>query len=189
MRSSAAGGRGGGAGEEAGVIEPDTKDWTWVLERRCPECGVVAADESPATVPARLADAVPRWQEVLRRPDVAVRPDGSTWSPLEYAAHVRDVCRVFTQRLGLMLTASEPTFPDWDQDEAAVSGGYGSQDPQRVAEGLAQAAGTAADAFAGVPGERWERGGLRSNGSTFTVCTLAQYFLHDVLHHLHDVRG
>ena len=21
------------------TIEPDTKDWTWVLDRPCPECG------------------------------------------------------------------------------------------------------------------------------------------------------
>lgn len=25
----------------ADQIVPDTKDWTWVLERPCPECGVV----------------------------------------------------------------------------------------------------------------------------------------------------
>lgn len=37
--------------------------------------------------------------------------------------------------------------------------------------------------------EDWERRGLRSNGSEFTVLTLAQYFLHDVVHHLHDVNG
>ena len=31
------------------------------------------------------------------------------------------------------------------------------------------------------------RPGRRSNGSVFTVETLGRYFLHDVLHHLHDV--
>ena len=28
---------------------------------------------------------------------------------------------------------------------------------------------------------------IRGNGSEFTVMTLAQCFLHDVVHHLHDV--
>ena len=37
--------------------------------------------------------------------------------------------------------------------------------------------------------EHWGRKGLRSNGSEFTVLTFAQYFLHDVVHHLHDVNG
>ena len=26
-------------------IEPDTKDWTWVLDRRCEECGFVHVGE------------------------------------------------------------------------------------------------------------------------------------------------
>jgi len=25
-------------------IQPDTKDWTWVLSQRCPECGFTATD-------------------------------------------------------------------------------------------------------------------------------------------------
>ena len=171
------------------AIEADTKDWTWVLRRRCDECGVEAAREDPASVPALVRDAVGRWQAVLRRPDAAVRPDDSTWSPLEYAAHVRDVCRVFDARLRLMLEQDEPTFADWDQDAAAVDGRYAQEDPARVATELAAAGDAIADAFAAVPPEQWQRRGVRSNGSEFTVETLSQYFVHDVLHHLHDVRG
>ncbi len=170
-------------------IEPDTKDWTWVLQRPCPECGTESAAHSPATVPDLLRDAVVRWEAVLRRPDVARRPDDATWSPLEYAAHVRDVCGVFQGRLELILAEDAPTFPDWDQDAAAVEGRYGQQDPREVAEQLATNARRTGEAFAAVPHDRWERGGLRSNGSPFTVRTLAQYFAHDVLHHLHDVGG
>jgi hypothetical protein len=33
------------------------------------------------------------------------------------------------------------------------------------------------------------RTGRRSNGSVFTVASLSQYFLHDVVHHLWDVTG
>jgi SAM-dependent methyltransferase len=45
------------------------------------------------------------------------------------------------------------------------------------------------DALAGAPEETWARRGLRSNGSEFTVDSIARYHLHDVLHHSHDVRG
>ena len=31
------------------VITPDVKDWTWVLEQRCPECGFVLVPEELAT--------------------------------------------------------------------------------------------------------------------------------------------
>ena len=66
--------------------------------------------------------SVPRWQAALAEPGVGIRPDGSTWSVLEYAAHVRDLCRVFETRLRLMLDQDNPDFPDWDQDAAAVEG-------------------------------------------------------------------
>jgi hypothetical protein len=44
-------------------------------------------------------------------------------------------------------------------------------------------------AFDTVEGDQWERTGRRSNGSVFTVRTLAVYFLHDVEHHLADIGG
>lgn len=44
-----------------------------------------------------------------------------------------------------------------------------------------------ADLYARVPDGSWQRRGLRSNGSTFTVSTIALYHLHDIVHHAHDV--
>ncbi len=173
----------------ADEIEPDTKDWTWVLERPCPECGLAAGGIAGVQVPALLRAYAIRWAEVLKRPDVAVRPGPGVWSPLEYACHVRDVCRVMRGRAALMLAEDNPTFPNWDQDATAVAERYGEQAPTAVAGELAAAADAAAEVFTGVAGEQWARRGLRSNGSSFSVETLAQYFVHDVAHHLHDVRG
>jgi hypothetical protein len=56
-----------------------------------------------------------------------------------------------------------------------------------VAAELVAAGAAVADRFDAVFPEQLERRGLRSNGSEFTVRTLGQYFLHDLLHHLHDV--
>ena len=78
------------------TIEPDTKDWTWVLDERCPECGYDATAVDPSTIGQRVRQAVPRWQHTLRRDNVAVRPSDEVWSPLEYACHVRDVFTVDT---------------------------------------------------------------------------------------------
>src|SRR5436853_6695544 len=36
------------------TIKPDVKDWTWVLERPCPECGYDASAVPPGTVADRL---------------------------------------------------------------------------------------------------------------------------------------
>jgi hypothetical protein len=171
------------------VITPDTKDWTWVLRAPCPECGLEAATIEAAEVPDLVRGYARRWADVLTRPDVAVRPAEQVWSPLEYACHVRDVCRVMRSRAELMLTEDCPTFPNWDQDATAVADRYGEQDPVDVSRELVAAAGEVAAVFGSVAGDQWQRPGLRSNGSAFTVQSLARYFVHDVVHHLHDVEG
>ncbi len=172
-------------------IEPDTKDWTWVLGRVCPECGFDASAVDPRALGQAVRATVPRWTAALARPDVRVRPARDVWSPLEYGAHVRDVLRVFDERLRLMLTQDDPLFADWDQDAATVAHRYDLQDPSVVSGELAAAAATIAADFDAVPGgavpDAWSRPGRRSNGSVFTVASLGTYFLHDVLHHLHDV--
>jgi hypothetical protein len=88
-----------------------------------------------------------------------------------------------------MLAEDDPQFPNWDQDATAAAERYDRQDPGRVADELADAAAALAAGFAAVRPDQWDRAGRRSNGSTFTVTTLGQYFLHDVVHHLHDVRA
>jgi len=168
-------------------IAPDTKDWTWVLERRCDECGVDASAIPLDAIPGTLRAMAPLWAEVLRRPDVRQRPDEGTWSPLEYACHVRDVLRLYDHRLHLMLTEDGPHYPNWDQDEAAVQERYGEQDPATVAREIDEATEAVATAFGAVAPDQWGRTGFRSDGAAFTVDTFARYFLHDPLHHLHDV--
>lgn len=170
-------------------IVPDDKDWTWVLARPCPECSFDSSTVTPSTVPGSIENMLPRWRAVLRRPDAAERPDDSTWSVLEYACHVRDVLSLFDQRLNLMLDSDDARFEDWDQDRTAVEKDYANADPALVSAELAAEGKQAAESFAAVRESEWERKGLRSNGSEFTVLTLSRYFLHDLVHHLHDVNG
>ena len=111
------------------TIEPDTKDWTWVLAEPCPECGFDAPDLDRDRIPQAIRDNATLWEVVLDTDDAAVRPSGHVWSPLEYACHVRDVNALFERRLALMLAEDDPAFDNWDQDETAVEDDYGSQDP------------------------------------------------------------
>ncbi|WP_392543886.1 DinB family protein [Oryzobacter telluris] len=166
---------------------PDDKDWTWVLREPCPECGVSVGTVAGAEIAGQVRAYTDPWAAVLARPDAAVRPAPATWSPLEYACHVRDVCRLFDERLRLMLEHDSPRFANWDQDETAVAERYDAQDPATVAGELSAAAGAWAASWAAVPNDAWDRPGFRSNGSEFTVLTLGQYGLHDLAHHLHDV--
>jgi hypothetical protein len=170
-------------------IIPDEKDWTWVLTRPCPDCGFDASTVTPATVPGSISNMLPRWRAALRRPHVAERPDDSTWSVLEYASHVRDVFSIFDQRLNLMLNEDNARFENWDGDKTAVEKDYANADPAVVSAELTAEGEQVAESFASVHEDEWGRKGFRSNGSEFTVLTLAQYFLHDVVHHLHDIDG
>ncbi len=170
-------------------IVPDTKDWTWVLERPCPECGFDASALRPTEVAGLVRENAAGWVVVLARPatELTTRPSDDRWSALEYACHVRDVLRLYDQRLALMLTEDDPDFANWDQDETAVADRYNEQVPGEVAAALHDAASSIADRFASVDGDAWQRTGNRSDGATFTVDTFARYFIHDPVHHLDDV--
>src|SRR6476469_4784130 len=142
------------AGPGDPAITPDDKDWTWTLRERCPDCGFTAADAASPQIAGLVRAFTDPWPTVLARPDAAVRPAPSTWSPLEYACHVRDVCRLFEERLRLMLT----------QDAPAVADRYGEQDPATVAGELTTSATACSQAYSAAPGDGWGRTGIRSNG-------------------------
>jgi hypothetical protein len=168
-------------------ITPDNKDWTWVLEKPCPECGHVSATAGPTEVGAVLADVVAALTSVLERPDVAVRPTADRWSDLEYVCHVRDVFDRFEGRIDLMVTEDDPLFANWDQDVTALEENYSGQDPAVVAAELDAAARSYALRVASLTPDQLERPGRRSDGASFTVDTLVRYMLHDPVHHVWDV--
>lgn len=169
------------------VPVPDDKDWTWVLERPCPDCGFDAAAVAGPQIAGLVRRTAVSWQDALTGPDVRVRPAPGVWSVLEYGAHCRDVYEIFGDRLELMLRQVDPQFANWDQDVTALEKRYWDSDPAVVAVELGERAETAAAAFDSVNGEQWQRTGRRSNGSVFTVLTLGRYFVHDLVHHLHDI--
>ncbi len=169
-------------------IVPDTKDWTWVIERPCPECGFDTSAFEREQVGQMLRDNADAWREVLTGDDeVSQRPTDEQWSALEYGCHVRDVFRLYDVRLGLMLEQDDPQYPNWDQDVTAVDERYAEQDPSVVSGEIDAAAARLADRFETVSGAQWDRTGTRSDGARFTVESFARYFIHDPVHHLHDV--
>ncbi|MDE0801684.1 MAG: DinB family protein [Acidimicrobiales bacterium] len=143
------------------MVTPDDKDWTWVLERACPECGFDTSTVDVARIGAMVR---------------------------EYACHVRDVLRIYLERLDLMLTEDGPHYPNWDQDTTAVDDRYDIADPAIVAAELTRSAADLAARFDAVRPGQYGRTGFRSDGASFTIDTFARYFIHDPVHHLWDVR-
>ena len=170
--------------------EPDTKDWTWVLDRPCPECGFDSRAPRRDELPALAADVGRRWREAIAQTvDPRRRPRPDVWSTLEYACHVRDVFALAAVRLRLMLEQDGPRFANWDQDATAIEDDYAGQDPAEVAVALVDEAAAFAELVGQVPDGAWQRTGLRSDGAAFTVESFTRYLLHDPIHHLTDVTG
>lgn len=168
------------------AIEPDTKNWTWVVDRACEECGFDATAFPVEEIPRLIHDNTRAWSAALATEDVAVRPAPEIWSPLEYACHVRDVHRLFDERVTRMLVEDDPLLPDWDQDAAAVQGDYISQDPVDVELGLIESAAAVAGRYATLSDDQWQRPGRRTHGPV-TVESQARVHLHELVHHLYDV--
>jgi hypothetical protein len=170
------------------MIVPDDKDWTWVLDRACPECGFDAR-ACPADAVAALTRANAQvWKDLVANGRIRPgRPGDATWSSLEYACHVRDVFRRYDERIALMQTQDDPRFPNWDQDASAIADRYDEQDPAQVVEALGEAAVELADRLDAITDDEWARRGRRSDGASFTIDTIARYMIHDPIHHIWDV--
>lgn len=177
----------GGMTSEPAIPTPDARDWLVVLEQGCDECGW--SPHPPADSVDRLRAAVPAWQDVLARDHVGRRPAETTWSPLEYACHVRDVISVWEERTRAMLAEDNPTFADFDGDRTALAQKYWTADPGAVAEQFAAATAGTVDALEGLSPTQWQRPGQRGDGTPFTVASLALYFSHELAHHLQDANG
>ncbi|KSU66726.1 maleylpyruvate isomerase N-terminal domain-containing protein [Arthrobacter sp. NIO-1057] len=170
-------------------IVPDQKNWTFVLESICPECQYDVRTVSVSDVIEQLPDAIQRYEAALAGPEVRVRTNPARWSVQEYVTHVAHMLVVMNHRLDLMLEQDDPTFPNWDQDQAANEGNYNALDTDEVIRQLHQASTGYTDKLGSIDEDSYSRRGLRSNGSAFTVETLNQYAWHDVVHHLWDLES
>jgi hypothetical protein len=170
------------------MIVPDEKDWTWVLQRPCPECGFDASTTAAGSVPALTRENAATWRRLRADGKLrAGRPNDATWSSLEYACHVRDVFVRYDERIQLMQREDDPLFPNWDQDASALDDRYDEQDPAAAVDALSAAADAIAQRLDAIAGDAWERPGQRSDGASFTIATIARYMIHDPIHHVWDV--
>lgn len=167
--------------------EHDTRDWTFVVDDGCADCGYTPHD--PVLTIERLEATVARWARALERPGATERPAPGVWSTVEYASHSRDLVRVLGERVTAMLAEERAPFADYDGEAEAVRQQFWAADPRTVAREVAAETERTIAVLEGVRGEAWERTGLRGDGQPFTITQLCRYLLHDIEHHLHDVDG
>lgn len=163
-------------------------------EPDCEECGFSYSSTGAADVPAALRGFARRYRAPLTRflpgedgdQVVRIRPDETTWSALEYAAHVRDVFANYDRWVAQTLAEDRPHLEGPGPEEALELGRFNEQDPEAVAAELAANAERLAATFEAVPDDGWDRVGLRRDEER-SVLFSAVRAVHEGNHHLLDI--
>lgn len=160
----------------------------------CAECGFDPSELRPPDTAVAVRSFERRYRAPLTRGlpgedlDVIVRqsPAPGVWSALEYTAHVRDVFRIFDERVRCAVTGHEPDemVVDWEGKVAAASP---TLDRKEVADELADAATTLATTLAELTPDDWELSGRTGRGHRVPVRDLGFIVVHEGSHHLLDV--
>ena len=171
--------------------------WQWAKAQtdRCPQCGHHPAAMERDELGPVLMQQAESWRVFLTQADDAelrVKPAPGIFSPIQYAAHVRDIQRVYGDRILLMLREDDPVFPQFNPDEGTWNG-YNQLDPAALADDLEAQARRLAGILEELEAEDWARTMTRDGGNDgvyqFTVAGLASYAVHESHHHLLDADG
>jgi S-DNA-T family DNA segregation ATPase FtsK/SpoIIIE len=171
------------------TIEPETKSWTWVLERRCEECGFDTQSFPSEDLGRLLRLSAEPWPALLSHPSARVRPQEDCWSALEYACHVRDVFAIQRERLTRTLVEDTPVLEPMGRDERVVDDRYNEQDREAVADELAANAEAMAKTIEGVSADDWTRVAIYPypEPTERTAVWLVRHTVHEGTHHLLDI--
>ena len=161
---------------------------------RCDECGFDPSDLRATDTPAAVRAFERRYRAPLTRGlpgedlDAVVRtpPAPGVWSALEYGAHVRDIFRVFDDRVRCALASVEPDVPvvDWEQMVAVASPTLSRTE---VADQIGEAARALAVTLEELTPADWELPARTGRGGRIPVRELALHAVHEGSHHLLDV--
>ena len=162
----------------------------------CPECGLQYDPISPSDAIAAVRSFPRRYREALfgfaddvdEDPDAVIRrkPDDTTWSALEYTAHLRDGLEWTVDAIRRMNREAAPTIEGFDPDRQAINDRYNERDPGVVLEHLEQTADRLAIVLGGVDANDWGRLGHFPWGDR-DMLTTARNAVHEGSHHLRDV--
>jgi hypothetical protein len=166
-------------------------EWARIQSEACPQCGYAPAGLPVAALGRAATVEAAAWRSFLENADrraLAVSPAPDVWSPLQYAAHVRDMYRVFGDRVLLALEFDNPTVPGYfpTEDECRA---YNSLDAREIAAQIGNQADRLASILADRVGDDWARTVMRDGVDRFTVAGLGCFAVHEAHHHLRDATG
>ncbi len=148
-----------------------------------------------ASLGTELMVSTAAWRTFLMQADetyLRTNPAPGIFSPIQYGAHVRDILRVYGDRILIMLEEDNPVFPQFNPDER-VWEGYNRLGRDELAEDLEAQARRLVTILEGLQPAQWSLTMTRDGGGDgvyrFTVAGLASYAVHEAHHHLLDAEG
>lgn len=155
----------------------------------CVECGF-DWESSPDRLSEQLAAAPQKFEEAFedREALLRTRPDDCVWSPLEYAAHTRDVLVWYGERIQRVLSEARPHLTAVRWAAATDERRYHRSSTGSVLAGLSDIAMSLSDMLQRLSPEQWERVGIGSEGDDRNVLVLARRAVHEAVHHAMDVQ-
>ncbi len=171
--------------------------WQWARAQtdQCPQCGLHPGAMERAQLGDALLESAVEWRHFLETADdtyLRTIPGPGIFSPIQYGAHVRDIQRVYGDRILLMLQEDSPVFPQFNPDEGEW-GEFNRLDVTDLADGIEAQAQRLARILDGLEPGDWSRTMIRDGGTDgvyeFTIAGLASYAVHESQHHLQDADG
>ena len=161
----------------------------------CPQCGDHPASLAPSALGPLAVERAEAWREFLDHADddyLRTSPEFGVFSPLQYGAHVRDIIRVYTDRIELGLEQDSPTVPIFNPPQEEWER-YNTLDARELGAAIvAQAQRLDAIASRMEP-DKWRRIVVNDRGPygvySFTLAGLACNAVHETHHHLLDATG
>jgi hypothetical protein len=114
------------------------------------------------------------------------QPTPTVWSPLEYAAHVRDAIRYHGSMINRALNEDRPELPVPDPDRAAHDAHYAAEDPIDVLDAIDAQARRLADRARGLDEAQLACVAIQGDRQT-TVLMMVRNVAHEGAHHLDDI--
>jgi hypothetical protein len=160
------------------------------MHETCGACAFDGDQYDDAALLAELRSLGPRWRALLATagPNLRTRPEPDVWSPIEYAAHSRDITALHAFGVDEALTRDEPVYPPLASEELieTAAAGYADADPDAVVADLDAQARRLAALAEKAGSANWYRG-LTIGSDRMDVRRLLEHGLHDSVHHLRDV--
>jgi hypothetical protein len=135
------------------------------------------------------------WREFLSEADdtdLRAVPEPGVFSPIQYAAHVRDILRVYGDRMVLGVEQDSPTVAIFNPPQEVFEG-YNRSDPEELAADLEAQAQRLAEIVQNMDPSAWNRIVINDRGQygvySFTIAGLACNAVHEAHHHLLDAKG